>query len=257
MSQQTKQPQTAPEVTREPEPQAPEPRQQPNPAAAQSSPGSQNPPEEGTAPEHTTSGSKQPQASQSAIQKNRMGRVLSILGTLCIVFVILLYALLVLPEAIGWHTYNVISGSMEPSIPIGSLIYVKEGAPEDVQTDDVIAFYSAGQDGSIITHRVVSNNVVSGLFTTKGDANAGEDPEPAAYDRYIGKVNLHIPGMGKLLILMTSFYGKIAAACLIALGAVLSFAGTRLRDQNPVPGKPRKASKNATKDEPAEPDAKA
>ena len=249
MSQQTKQPQTAPEVTREPKPQAPEPRQQPNLAAAQSSPGSQNPPAEGAQAEHA-SGPKQPQAAQSAIQKNRMGRVLSILGTLCIVFVILLYALLVLPEAIGWHTYNVISGSMEPSIPIGSLIYVKEGAPEDVQTDDVIAFYSAGQEGSIITHRVVNNNVVSGTFTTKGDANAGEDPEPAAYDRYIGKVNLHIPGMGKLLILMTSFYGKIAAACLIALGAVLSFAGTRLRDQNPVPGNPRKANKNAAKDEP-------
>lgn len=200
-------------------------------------------------PEHEArpigAGQAAAESQREAVQKNRLGRVLSILGTVLIVLVIVLYALLVLPEAIGWHTYNVISGSMEPAIPIGSLIYVQEGNPEEVEADDIIAFYSGGQDGSIITHRVVNNNVVSGTFITKGDANAGEDPEPALYDRYIGKVNLHIPGMGKLLILMTSFYGKIAAACCIALGALLSFMGVRLREQNPVAGKPRKAKKAA------------
>lgn len=161
-------------------------------------------------------------------QSRRLGRACGIAGTICIVFVIVLYSLLVFPEAVGVHTYNVISGSMEPAIHIGDLIYVKNGRAEEAEAEDVIAFYSGLQEGSIITHRVVSNNVVSGTLITKGDANAGEDPEPVPYDCYIGKVSLTIPAMGKLLVIMTSFYGKIAAACLIALGAVLSFAGSRI-----------------------------
>ncbi len=43
-----------------------------------------------------------------------------------IVAVIILCSLLVLPEMIGFHMYHVISGSMEPAIPTGSLVYIKE-----------------------------------------------------------------------------------------------------------------------------------
>ncbi len=159
--------------------------------------------------------------------ENKAGRVCSIIGTLLIVVVILMCSLLVLPEMIGFHMYNVISGSMEPTIKVGSLLYVHEGKAEDIEEDDIIAFYSSLEDGSIITHRVVKNNVVSGTFKTKGDANDKEDPTPISYQNFIGKVTLTVPYMGKLLTLMTSFYGKIAAACVVLLGAILNFIGKR------------------------------
>ena len=145
-----------------------------------------------------------------------------------IVLVIILCSLLVFPGLFGYHMYNVLSGSMEPNMPVGSLIYVKEGEPEDVADGDIIAFYGSLEDSGIITHRVVKNNIVSGTFRTKGDANEEEDPMPVSYDNYIGRVVRTFPYLGGALTAMTSTYGKIAAACLVVLGAVLSLVGGHL-----------------------------
>lgn len=157
-------------------------------------------------------------------RKGGAGRVLSITGTVLIVLVIALCSLLVLPGIFSFQMFHVISGSMEPAVPVGSLIYVHECEPEDMEEKDIIAYYGM-PDGGIITHRVVKNNVVSGTFTTKGDANDGEDPMPIPYDNFIGRVSLVVPYMGKVLTVMTSFHGKIAAACVVGLGALLNLAG--------------------------------
>lgn len=162
---------------------------------------------------------------------NVFAKICSMTGTAMIVIVILLCSLLVLPGVFGFHMYNVLSGSMEPSIPVGSLLYVQGGRPEDVVENDVIAFYSSPEEGGIITHRVVKNNVVSGTFRTKGDANEKEDPTPVPYENYIGRVALSIPHIGKLLTTMTSLYGKIAAACIVVLGLVLNLIGTSLQNR--------------------------
>lgn len=159
-------------------------------------------------------------------ERGRAGRICSITGTVLIVVVILLCSLLVLPEIFGYQMFHVISGSMEPAVNVGSLIYVHEGSPEEIKEKDIIAFYGM-PDGGIVTHRVVENNVVSGIFITKGDANDAEDPLPVTYDHYIGKVVRVIPQMGKVMAVMTSFYGKIAAACVVGLGAILNLIGGR------------------------------
>lgn len=142
--------------------------------------------------------------------------------------VILLCSLLVLPGMTGFHMYNVLSGSMEPAIPVGSLLYVRSGDPEQVEDEDIIAFYGSLEDSGIITHRVVKNNVVSGTFTTKGDANDKEDPTPVSYDNYIGRVTLSVPYVGHVLTIMTSLEGKIAAACIVGLGVILNVIGGRI-----------------------------
>lgn len=145
-----------------------------------------------------------------------------------IVIVVLLCLLLVLPKALGFQMYHVLSGSMEPTLPVGSLIYVQTGIPEDVAAEDIIAFYgSSPEDSGIITHRVVENNVVSGTFETKGDANEQSDPLPVPYENYIGRVRLMIPYMGATLTAMSSFYGRIAAVSFVLLGVVLNLIGSR------------------------------
>ncbi len=164
-------------------------------------------------------------------KKSIVGRICGVTGTMLIVAVIVLCSLLVFPEFFGFRMYNVISGSMEPEIRVGSLIYVQSTEPEGIEEKDIIAFFSSVEDGSIITHRVVKNGVVSGTFTTKGDANSSEDPTPVPYDNFIGKVVLTIPYLGEVLTIMTSFYGKIGAASLILLGAVLNLIGSRLKER--------------------------
>ncbi|GFI26712.1 signal peptidase I W [Lachnospiraceae bacterium] len=152
-------------------------------------------------------------------------------GTALILLVIALCSLLVLPGCFGFHMYHVLSGSMEPKLPVGSLIYVREEKPEDVKERDIIAFYSSKEDAGIITHRVVKNNVVSGTFQTKGDANDAEDPMPVSYENYIGSVAASIPYLGKVMTCMTSMYGKAAAACVVALGLMLNLIGSGKRKE--------------------------
>lgn len=155
-----------------------------------------------------------------------MKKLCSVLGTLLIVLVILLCSALVLPGFFGCHMYHVLSGSMEPELPVGSLIFVKGGAAEDAAEGDIIAFYGSLENEGIITHRVVKNNVVSGTIRTKGDANDGEDPLPVPYDNYIGRITFHVPYLGRVLTGLTSLYGKLAAVGVVLLGVVLNLAGS-------------------------------
>ena len=151
------------------------------------------------------------------LKKSPVAAVCSALGTVLLIAICLP---LTVPKAFHYHIYTVISGSMEPAIPTGSLVYIKEIEPEDVQVDDVIAFYGTRDAASIITHRVVENRVLMGEFITKGDANATEDMNPVSYDNFIGKVACSIPKVGNIALVLTGFYGKIMAGTVI-LGAII------------------------------------
>ena len=104
---------------------------------------------------------------------------------------------------------------------MGSLLYIQKMPPEDMEEEDVIAYYGGYDKTAIITHRVVENRVLMGEFITKGDANAAEDMEPVPYDDFIGEVRLSIPKVGGAAQAFSSTPGKIAAACLIGLSVAL------------------------------------
>lgn len=153
----------------------------------------------------------------------------SVLGTLILVGVIAAFLPLTVPRLMGYEIYEVVSGSMEPEIPVGSVIYVKAAQPEEVEAGDVIAF---NKGGSVITHRVEENHYVEGEFVTKGDANQEEDVEPVAYSSLIGKVERHVPVLGIIMTLLASDTGKFYAVLLAACGAMFHMlAGVLRRNQ--------------------------
>ncbi len=156
------------------------------------------------------------------MNKTKTTKICNITGGLLLILVILLCIPLTIPRLFGCEIYHVISGSMEPAIPTGSVVYVKEIEASDLQKDDVIAYYSSDENGAIITHRIVQNRVVSGEFITKGDANEKEDLTPVTYDRLIGKVVLSIPFLGRVLTMISGTSGKIFVACLIVLASFLT-----------------------------------
>lgn len=160
--------------------------------------------------------------------KSPVAAVCSALGALLLVFLVAACLPLTLPRVFGYHIYTVVSGSMEPAIPVGSLLYIQETAPEDMKEKDVIAYYGGSDRTAIITHRVVENRVFMGEFVTKGDANPDEDMTPVPYDDFIGKVRLSIPRVGKAAQVFSSTPGKIAAACLIGLAVVLQVLASML-----------------------------
>lgn len=159
-------------------------------------------------------------------KRNPFAVIFNVLGTVMLVVLILACLPLTAPKLAGYHIFTVVSGSMEPAIPTGSLVYIKGIPPEDVAEEEVIAFYGARDGASIITHRVVANSVNMGQFITKGDANETNDMEPIPYDNYIGKVVLSIPKVGGIAQTVTTGTGRIAAASMIGLAVVFVIIGS-------------------------------
>lgn len=152
----------------------------------------------------------------------------NVFGVLILLSVILVCLPVTVPRWMGYEIYNVVSGSMEPEIPVGSAIYVHTEPPEQIAEGDVIAFQSGD---SVIAHRVVRNQSVEGTFTTKGDANAEQDMNPVSYDACIGKVTFHIPMLGDFMTILTGTVGKLYLLCFAACGAMLNVLASRLRQR--------------------------
>ncbi len=152
----------------------------------------------------------------------------NVVGTFILLSVIGTCLPVTIPQFMGYQVYNVVSGSMEPEISVGSVVYVKAAEPETIAENDIIAFQS---EDSIITHRVVRNKSVEGAFTTKGDANEKEDRNDVPYKALVGKVEAHCPMLGGMLVLYTSNVGKIYAVCFAACGAMLNLLAGRLRER--------------------------
>jgi len=152
----------------------------------------------------------------------------NLIGFLMLAAVIATALPLTIPRYMGYEIYEVISGSMEPSIPVGSVVYVSATAPEDVKEGEVIAFTD---EGSVVTHRVRENRFVVGEFITKGDANAQEDLAPIPYSALIGRVAFSVPVVGRFLAVYASRVGKIYALVFAACGVMFNLLAGRIRER--------------------------
>ncbi len=150
------------------------------------------------------------------------------LGGLVIAAVILSALPLTVPRLLGYRVYAVISESMEPALPAGSLVYVKAADPASVIPGEIIAFHD---DGGVVTHRVKQNRSDEGSFITRGDANNTDDLFPVLYRNLIGRVKYHVPVMGSLMLVLSSVKGKLMAVAAVLGGVLLNILGGGLRDE--------------------------
>ena len=157
-----------------------------------------------------------------------MAKVLNFIGTAIIIIVIVLCLSLIIPRVFGISSYTVLTGSMEPSVPVGSVVYAKAIEPSALETGDIVVFYD-GRNDIPVTHRVVENQTEDAQIITKGDANESTDITPIPYQNVIGKVVLHLPVLGRLLVLLGSLAGKAAALAFILGGFLLCEVARRMR----------------------------
>lgn len=128
--------------------------------------------------------------------------------------------LLCRPVSLGGDTeYLVVfTGSMQPAIPVGSVILVKPVDTNALKEGDIICFKKTHQEQSI-THRIVE--ITYKGFITKGDTN--EDPDPFMVERkdVIGRIVFTIPYLGYL-----SYFVKtpIGFTLLIVVPAIIVIA---------------------------------
>ena len=153
----------------------------------------------------------------------------NIIGTLILIAVIATSLPLTVPRLLGFEIYSVVSGSMEPALPMGSIVYVEHVEPETVEPDDIIAY---NVDGSIITHRVVENHFVEGEYVTKGDANEKEDFNNVHYRDLIGRVKYHFPVIGHYLMLYSQQVTKVYLLALAACGVMFNMLAGSIRKKN-------------------------
>ena len=153
----------------------------------------------------------------------------NIIGTLIILAVIATSIPLTVPRLLGFEIYSVVSGSMEPALPTGSIVYVEHVEPETVEPGDIIAY---NVDGSVITHRVVENHFVEGEYVTKGDANEKEDFSNVSYRDLIGRVKYHFPVIGHYLMLYSQQVTKVYLLGLAACGVMFNMLAGSIRKKN-------------------------
>lgn len=149
-------------------------------------------------------------------------------SSLCNIIAYLLVAgilLSVLPFVItkpfGIEPYGIISNSMEPAYPVGSVIYVKKISPEQIQKDDVITFSVSAKNKNVATHRVVLHDTEKQLFYTKGDNNEQMDTNPVSYQNLLGKAIFCVPYLGYFYQQLVSFTGMMLCAILLITAIVL------------------------------------
>ena len=155
------------------------------------------------------------------------GRVLDI-GLLLLVVAALLFARSEDPDKtiFGYRIYMVLSGSMEPDIPQGSMVAVQEVPPSSLQVGDDITFHTGDADHEVITHRIVEivpdyEGTGSPGYITQGVARSVPDEEIRPAASVLGRVTLCIPLLGYLLSFFQSDYFLIPFLVLIAGAAVL------------------------------------
>lgn len=141
-----------------------------------------------------------------------MRNVVSIFQILSIVIGSCILVLFLIPILLGIKPFIVLSGSMEPTIKVGSIAYINTHEKvQNIKDGDIIAF-SFGD--SQVTHRVLKINE-NQTFTTKGDANSVEDFAPVNFENYKGKTIFWIPNIGKVLLKTNTKTGKIIIALIV------------------------------------------
>lgn len=109
----------------------------------------------------------------------------------------------------GFNYKTVLTGSMEPTLPVGSMAFTKE--QDSYNVNDIVMFK---ENGEIITHRIIESG--NGYVITKGDANNAQDDE-ITEQQIMGKVILKVPYIGYLYIWLQSPIGILCifAVCVI------------------------------------------
>lgn len=136
--------------------------------------------------------------------------------TILFLMLSIFFLLLILPHCMGMTCGIVLSGSMMPAIPVGSLCYINPTSADNICIGDVIAFsVECGRKTMKVIHRVIDKDDRKQYCTTKGDYNEEPDVSPVSYTSIQGKVVLVIPYLGRICRLIFTYKYVLVGAALL------------------------------------------
>jgi len=115
------------------------------------------------------------------------------------------------------HLLNVQTGSMRPTFRPGDALIMRNTGAAGITVGDIVSYHSSRNPKELVTHRVVKTG--QGSFQTQGDAL--QTPDLAVKDSLLaGKITLVLPGMGRLLGWLQSWWGL--AVCVYVPAAAIA-----------------------------------
>lgn len=156
--------------------------------------------------------------------------------------------LIVVPKATGSTPLTVLTDSMTPTLPPGTLVVVRPIDPRDVRVGQVVTYQLVSGRPEVVTHRVVavtSTSTGEVRFTFRGDANALPDAAAVRPEQLRGAVWYSVPVVGWANEAVNGVARKwvvpAVAALLFAYAAVMLSLGTRQALQGRVRTRYRRA----------------
>jgi signal peptidase len=157
-------------------------------------------------------------------------------GVAAIVAVAVFYPGLIL---LHYEPMVIVTGSMQKTIPVGSLVVDQKVNPQQLEVGDVISFQKPLGANGIDTHRIVAIKVDHGkrLYQTKGDSNPIADPWVISFDPGTAahRMVFSVPYAGNALIFARSPLGRlslVAFVCLTLLIGVFKAIAATAKDAN-------------------------
>ena len=181
-----------------------------------------------------------------------MKKIWNLVTSLFVAVMVLFAVLLAGVRLVGLQPYVVLSGSMEPTYHVGSLIYVKKIDPFTIEAQTPITFMM--DEDTVATHRVVEvvpdatdPSVVR--FRTKGDANDAVDGALVHYRNVIGTPVFSIPYLGYVSNYITNPPGMYIAFAVLGVIILLMFAPDLLKAADAADKKAEAKKRAASGDE--------
>lgn len=140
----------------------------------------------------------------------RIYKIFSFLLLLVFAVVAIMTAVSALDLPWGFRMYVISSGSMAPTLPVGSLVFVRPAA--DYQVGDIVNFQVTDPESHkkvFITHRITGLDTagLEAVYQTKGDANNVADFLPLQRSQITGKVAGMVPYVGFPVTLARTQFG--------------------------------------------------
>ena len=177
---------------------------------------------------------------------------LAVSGVLLVLVLGLGAMVIVIPATIGGTALTVLTQSMEPKLPPGTLIVIRPTAIDDIKIGDVLTYQIKSGQPAVVSHRVVSRSVdTTGrtTFTTKGDNNDLPDAGPVQKVQIRGTLWYSIPWLGYVNNLVggqSRLVPVIAAALFIYAGYMVASSVMTSRKIKRVSGERAQQASAAT-----------
>lgn len=130
----------------------------------------------------------------------------------------------IFPLFLGWTPTVVVSGSMEPRISVGDIIFADPMDTDEVihtvKRKNVLLAEDPNKPGRLVTHRVVEIINGGNSYITKGDANVSNDSTPIPAKNVLGIEKLRVPYIGIPIYAMQT--GNFAVPGLFVISLIAS-----------------------------------